>query len=191
MLMTLIVNKACSSWIKFNNVHCSTFWHQSLNHDNVMFGDNICSFIEYVKLVEFIMVQILGNVEDERCFSMLIFMKLKLHNSDRKTSLLICHLLCACLHNGSTFCKISHMWNALNNGEEHASDIAMFARQYAFIVGHIFAKVKCVWLMHLPLLNSMNVLQAKQLSSHNTSMFCPISTIQCLQFFSLHVFFHM
>jgi len=59
------------------------------------------------------------------------------------------------------------------------------------IVGHIFAKVKCVWFMHLPLLNSMYVLQAKQLSLHNTSMFCPISTIQCLQCFSLHVFSHM
>jgi hypothetical protein len=43
------------------------------------------------------------------------------------------------------------------------------------IVGHIFAKVKCVLLMHLPLLNSMDVLQAKQFSFHNTSMFCPIS----------------
>jgi hypothetical protein len=63
---------------------------------------------------------------------MLILMKSKLHNSDGKTSLPICYLLCACLHNGSTFCKISHMWNALNNGEEHASNIAMLARQYAF-----------------------------------------------------------
>jgi hypothetical protein len=63
---------------------------------------------------------------------MLIFMKLKLHNSDGKTSLSICHLLCACLHNGSTFFEISNMWNALNNGEEHASDIAMLARQYDF-----------------------------------------------------------
>lgn len=71
-------------------------------------------------------------MEDERCFSMLIFMKSNLHNSDGKTSLPICYLLCACLHNGSTFCKISHMWNALNNGEEHASNIAMLARQYAF-----------------------------------------------------------
>jgi hypothetical protein len=58
------------------------------------------------------------------------------------------------------------------------------------IVGHIFAKVKCVWLMHLTLLNSMDVLQAKQLSFHNTSMFCPISTIQCLQFF-LYMSFHI
>jgi len=50
----------------------------------VAFGDNILSFCynfpEYVKLVEMAMVQIMGSVEDECCFSMLAFMKSKLHN---------------------------------------------------------------------------------------------------------------
>jgi len=40
----------------------------------------VSSFLEYVKLVELIMVQILSSVEDERCFSTMVFMKLKLHN---------------------------------------------------------------------------------------------------------------
>jgi len=36
------------------------------------------SFLEYVKLVELAMVQIVGNMEDERCFFTLTFMKSKL-----------------------------------------------------------------------------------------------------------------
>jgi hypothetical protein len=39
----------------------------------------VCSFPEYVKLVEMAMVQIVGSVEDERYFFMLAFMKSKLH----------------------------------------------------------------------------------------------------------------
>ncbi len=38
------------------------------------------SFLEYVKLVELAMVQIVGSMEDERCFSTLAFMKSKLQN---------------------------------------------------------------------------------------------------------------
>jgi hypothetical protein len=38
-------------------------------------------------------------------------------------SLLICHLLCACLHNNSTLCQISHMSNVFNSGEEHDTNI--------------------------------------------------------------------
>ncbi len=42
------------------------------------------SFPEYVKLVELAMVQIVGNVEDERCFFILVSMKSKFQ--DRLTT---------------------------------------------------------------------------------------------------------
>jgi hypothetical protein len=38
------------------------------------------SFLKYVKLVELVMVQIVGSMEDERCFYTLAFMKSKLQN---------------------------------------------------------------------------------------------------------------
>jgi hypothetical protein len=38
------------------------------------------SFLEYVKLVELAIVQIVGSMEDERCFSTLAFIKSKLQN---------------------------------------------------------------------------------------------------------------
>jgi hypothetical protein len=40
----------------------------------------VSNFLEYVKLVKLTMVQIVYNVEDERCFSTLAFMKSKLYN---------------------------------------------------------------------------------------------------------------
>jgi hypothetical protein len=40
----------------------------------------VFSFPEYIKLVKLAMVQIIGNVEDERCFSILAFMNSKLRN---------------------------------------------------------------------------------------------------------------
>jgi hypothetical protein len=40
----------------------------------------VYSFLEYVKLAEMVMVQIVGNVKDEHCFSKLAFMKSKLRN---------------------------------------------------------------------------------------------------------------
>jgi hypothetical protein len=40
----------------------------------------LSSFSKYVKLVELAMVQIIGSVEDEKCFSILALMKSKLRN---------------------------------------------------------------------------------------------------------------
>jgi hypothetical protein len=40
----------------------------------------IYNFPKYVKLTKMAMVQIVGSVEDEHCFSTLVFMKSKLHN---------------------------------------------------------------------------------------------------------------
>ncbi len=37
-------------------------------------------FPVYVKLAKLVMVQVVGSVEDERCFSIMAFMKSKLHN---------------------------------------------------------------------------------------------------------------
>jgi hypothetical protein len=36
--------------------------------------------LEYIKLAELVIVQVIGSVEDERCFSTLTFMKTKLQN---------------------------------------------------------------------------------------------------------------
>jgi hypothetical protein len=41
----------------------------------------VYSFLEYVKLLEMAMVQIVGSVKDEHCFSMLAFMKSKFHKN--------------------------------------------------------------------------------------------------------------
>jgi hypothetical protein len=40
----------------------------------------ITNFPKYNKLVELVLVQIVGNVEDERCLYFLAFMKSKFHN---------------------------------------------------------------------------------------------------------------
>jgi hypothetical protein len=40
----------------------------------------VSSFLKYVKSAELAMVQIISNMEDEKCFSTLAFMKSKLRN---------------------------------------------------------------------------------------------------------------
>jgi len=71
------------------------------------------------------------------------------------------------------------MQNALNNGEEHDM-LQWLGNMLCVIVRPIFVKTKMCWLLHLLILNSIVVLQAKQLSFHNVEMFCPISIVQCL-----------
>jgi hypothetical protein len=44
------------------------------------FQVHVCSFPKYVNLAEMVVVQIVGSVEDECCFSTLAFIKLKLRN---------------------------------------------------------------------------------------------------------------
>ncbi len=72
------------------------------------------SFLEYVKLTKLVMVQIFGNVEDEKCFSTLAFTKSKLQN--RLTTHLphVVHMF----SQQFILCKISHMQIVLSNGEE-------------------------------------------------------------------------
>jgi hypothetical protein len=83
----------------------------------------ISNFLEYGKLIELTMVQIMGNVEDEKCLSIVAFMKCCAIGS-----LPTYQMLCTCLHNSSILCKIYHMWNVLSNGEQHVIDIAMMVR---------------------------------------------------------------
>ncbi len=79
-----------------------------------------------MKLVELAMVQIVGNVENERCFFMLAFMKSKLYNKLTTHLPLVAHTLH--WHINFTCAKISHMQNALTSGEEHDTNIALMAR---------------------------------------------------------------
>ncbi len=60
-------------------------------------------------------------MEDERCFSIVAFMKCCAIDS-----LPTYQLLCTCLHNSSMLCK---MWNVLISGEEqHVIDISNMVR---------------------------------------------------------------
>jgi hypothetical protein len=64
-------------------MHGSTFDTNLLTrmwHLVTTFQFFLCSFPNYVKLAEMAMVQIVVNVEDEHCFSTLVFMKSKLRN---------------------------------------------------------------------------------------------------------------
>jgi hypothetical protein len=64
-------------------VYGTSFLLEPFNQ-NVVPCDNISnilfSFLGYVKLVELVMVQIVGSVKDERCFFTLVFMKSKFWN---------------------------------------------------------------------------------------------------------------
>jgi hypothetical protein len=71
------------------------------------------------------------------------------------------------------------MQNALNNGKEHDM-LEWLGNMLCVIIRPIFVKTKTCWLLHLSILNSIVVLQAKQLSFHNDEMFYPISIVQCL-----------
>jgi hypothetical protein len=73
----------------------------------------ITNFPKYVKLVELTMVQMVGNMEDERCLSFLDLWNLSFIIGWQPN----CCLLCRCLHNASVLYKISHMRSALSSGE--------------------------------------------------------------------------
>jgi len=123
--LTMKSNAATCMAPPFDLNPLTKMWHLVITFQIFSF-----SFLKYVKLVELAMVQLIGSMEDERCFSTLAFMKSKLWIGSFPTY----HLLCACLHNNSTHCKISHMQIISNNGKELAIDIVMMARQYAFCI---------------------------------------------------------
>jgi hypothetical protein len=58
----------------FDTNPLTQMWHLVIKFQILVY-----SFPEFVKLIELAMVQIVGNVEDERCFSMLAIIKSKLH----------------------------------------------------------------------------------------------------------------
>jgi hypothetical protein len=72
---TMRLNVAACMVPPFDTNSLTRMWHLVTTF-RILFS----SFLEYVKLVELAMVQIIGNVEDERCLSTLAFMKSKLHN---------------------------------------------------------------------------------------------------------------
>ncbi len=70
--------------------------------------------------------------------------------------------LCAYLHKGYIFYKISHTWNSLNNARKHVThNVMMVGNMLCAIVGSIFAKVEMGWLVFLFLQIPMVVLQVK------------------------------
>ncbi len=69
-------SSACTTMVKPINVNPLThLWH-TLSTSKLF----AYSFLEYFKLVEIAMVQVIGSVEDERCFISLAFGKSKLCN---------------------------------------------------------------------------------------------------------------
>jgi hypothetical protein len=87
------------------------------------------SFPKYLKLVELAMVQIVSGVEDEKCFSTLVFMKSKLWNR------LTTHLPLVVRMFAQQFYILQNFpYVILSNGKELAIDIVMMAKQYAFCI---------------------------------------------------------
>ncbi len=140
----MIFNRACSSSLMKSNVACVAapfninplpiMWRLVTMSQILVF-----SFFEHVKLIKLVGVQIVGNMEDEKCFSTLVNMKSKFH------SRFINHMSCLCayLHKGYIFCKISHTWNALSNARKHVTHIVMMVgNMFCEIVGPFFAKVE-------------------------------------------------
>jgi hypothetical protein len=84
----------------------------------------VSNFLEYVKLVELAMVQVVGSVENEPCFSTWPLWS----PSSTIDSPPIFHWLCACLHNISILYRTSLMKNGLSNGDLLDTVILMMAK---------------------------------------------------------------
>jgi hypothetical protein len=82
----------------------------------------VTNFPKYVKLAKLVMVQVVGGVEDERCFFTLTFMKFKFYNKLTTHLPLIVRMLSFILY------IISHTKNALNNGEVPTTTIVMMVK---------------------------------------------------------------
>ncbi len=108
------------------------------------------SFPKYVKSAKLAMVQIVGNVEDEKCFSTLAFMKSKLWNRLTTHLPLVVRMFAQCTLQNFPYA------NVLNNGQLLAIDIVMMARQLPFEFARlVFTKVniyccKIEWLFYEP-----------------------------------------
>jgi hypothetical protein len=69
------LNASACMTLAFDLNPLTKMWHLVTTSQVLSFN-----FPKYVKLIELAMVQIVGNVEDERCFFTLTFMKSKLWN---------------------------------------------------------------------------------------------------------------
>jgi hypothetical protein len=58
----------------------------------------VTSFPEYVKLVELVMVQVIGSVKDKKCFSILTFMKFKFCNKLTTHLPFVVHMFVQCFY---------------------------------------------------------------------------------------------
>jgi hypothetical protein len=97
----------------------------------------VCNLLDYVKLVELVMVQATWKMKGVS----LCWFLWSLNSTIG--SLLICHLLCTCSHNNSTLCQTSHMPNVFNSGEEHNTNITWWlGNTRCVILRPIFAKAK-------------------------------------------------
>jgi hypothetical protein len=73
------------------------------------------SFPKYVKLAKLVMAHIIGSVEDDTCFSILVFMKSKLVSQQAHyPSTSCCEYVCTTILHTTNF---FHTWNALSSGE--------------------------------------------------------------------------
>jgi hypothetical protein len=97
----------------------------------------LSSFPMYVKLIKLTMAYVVSNMEDERCFSTLAFIKSKRHN---RVTTHLPQMLCACLDNNSIHCKISCMKNALSNEKQHDTDIVMMVKSFVGFL-HLFLQM--------------------------------------------------
>jgi hypothetical protein len=86
----------------------------------------VYKFPKYVKLVELAMVQIVGSVEDERCFFTLAFMKSKLCNMLITHLPLVVHMFAQWFYIMQNFpyAKCIEQWPT------HVINIATMARQW-------------------------------------------------------------
>jgi len=90
--------------------------------DNIsIFFFNFPDYVKLAKLANLAMVQIVNNVEDEKCFSILAFMKSKLRNK------FIIHLPLVRMFTQCTLQNFPYA-SVLNNGKELVINIVMMVK---------------------------------------------------------------
>jgi len=135
-------------------------------------------FPKYVNLAKLTMVQIVGNMEDERCFSILAFIKSKFHNR------LITHLPFVMFAQQFIYYVKFHVCRLHWVMVRSSSSILLWwiGNTYFVRLFYQFCKSKrCVdYIIYL--LNWMIILHAIQLFLHDVGIFYPLCTIQCQWF---------
>jgi hypothetical protein len=76
MFKLVMKSNACATMVKLIDVNPLMCFLRIHSTSRLL----VCFFLEYFKLVETSMVQLIGSVEDEPCFNSLAFCKSKLHN---------------------------------------------------------------------------------------------------------------